>query len=681
MAMDDKAFRLPRRAIGLSFLVIGCIGVIGWLSHQTNRLVDERNAALINESVPALRFVGDMQEQIQQHVVQLHLYYSTGDDRHWHLSRQAHADLRAGLTRWGSYDLSSPPGELIARQLATMAQHAANLRVSLQAGPTDVDRLTGRPSRRARMREHLGAAQDIANQITLRLSESAERLRQQVVARGSATTRDVARLNRLELMLRLATVILALVVGAIVVSRVRDQRDLIHVANADRLTGLPNFYRLQLDWEEMRPSNRAPPRDHTLVLLRVDRFQLLSGALGLQSGNQVELAVIERVRAMLHGLAGVDARVYHMTAGTLLVLFRDDRERHHSNAFKEALLSSSVEPLQAGERELSISLSLGLAYAPEHASGIDELLQCAGASLNAAQNEGGDRAVIYREEIKARAEEFLAMESALRANLRVGGFELHYQPKLSADELRCVGCEALLRWRRDDGWVSPAQFIPVAEASGLILPLGRWVLQQAARQWRAWLDDDLPPFPVAVNVSAQQFLAPSFVEEVATTLHEFGMPPSMLELEITEEATFGDAERASLTLRALKALGVRLAIDDFGTGYSSLSYLTEFPLDTIKIDRKFVADMDTSTQHRSIVEMIVTLAHKMELTIVAEGVETEAQQDTLRSIGCTALQGFLYSRPLNPSDYRLFLRRNLVEASGLDGNAARQAVQPPDSVR
>ncbi|MGH8597750.1 MAG: EAL domain-containing protein, partial [Gammaproteobacteria bacterium] len=207
--------------------------------------------------------------------------------------------------------------------------------------------------------------------------------------------------------------------------------------------------------------------------------------------------------------------------------------------------------------------------------------------------------------------------------------------------------------------VSPAAFIPVAEQSGLILPLGRWVIEEGCRLWRHFAVQGLPPLPIALNVSAQQFLSIGFVELVQATLRRYDVPPQMIELEITEEATLGDPEMVTAILRALKATGVTLAIDDFGTGYSSMAYLTSFPVDVLKIDQQFVRNLETSARDASIVSMIVALAQELEFKIVAEGVETEYQANVLRGLGCDLMQGFLYSRPLPVVDYQRFVEDSL----------------------
>jgi EAL domain-containing protein (putative c-di-GMP-specific phosphodiesterase class I) len=253
------------------------------------------------------------------------------------------------------------------------------------------------------------------------------------------------------------------------------------------------------------------------------------------------------------------------------------------------------------------------------------------------------------------------MVSNLRAAIERDEFALHYQPKVDLESGRIVGAEALLRWRNAElGSVPPAQFIALAEETGLMLPIGRWVVRQASAQHVAWCEQGLPPIPLAVNLSPRQFADAELVTDLQAALRETGMPAHALELEITEGVLIGHPERARATLHAIKRLGVRLALDDFGTGYSSLAQLKRLPIDTLKVDRSFVQGLPGDARDSAIIEAIVALGRTLQLAVVAEGVETVAQREFLRACGCTQMQGYHFSRPLPAQEFAALARRHLA---------------------
>jgi EAL domain-containing protein (putative c-di-GMP-specific phosphodiesterase class I) len=266
-----------------------------------------------------------------------------------------------------------------------------------------------------------------------------------------------------------------------------------------------------------------------------------------------------------------------------------------------------------------------------------------------AHAEPGNTCVTYDARIGESQRDKLRMESRLAKALESGAFELHYQGQRDARTGRFVGFEALLRWHDEGRMISPAQFIPIAEETGLIVPIGAWVLAQACRQAKAWADAGLGRPVVAVNISPRQFNHPDFLATVRETLQETGVDARQIELEITEGSVMDDAEASIAQLHALRALGLQLAIDDFGTGYASLSYLRRFPLDRLKIDRSFITQLAASDQDDTIVRTVIELAHSLGLSVTAEGVETRAQEEILEQWGCDVVQGFLHARPAPPA--------------------------------
>jgi EAL domain-containing protein (putative c-di-GMP-specific phosphodiesterase class I) len=295
--------------------------------------------------------------------------------------------------------------------------------------------------------------------------------------------------------------------------------------------------------------------------------------------------------------------------------------------------------------------SIGISIYPRDGRNATALLKNADAAMYMAKSEGRNRYHFYSKELTTRACESLALETNLYRALEREELLLHYQPLVSLQSGNIVGVEALVRWQHPEiGMVSPTKFIPLAEENGLIETIGNWVLHTACKQARAWQNDGLTPFRIAVNISERQLRQPDIVNEVRDILEETGLDPCYLELELTENSVMEHAEQALMTLNALRELGITIAIDDFGTGYSSLSYLKRFPVDRLKIDRSFVHDIPRDANDVAIVRAIVTLGHSLNLSVVAEGVETQAQYELLTAVGCDEIQGFLYSKPKTASE-------------------------------
>jgi EAL domain-containing protein (putative c-di-GMP-specific phosphodiesterase class I) len=294
---------------------------------------------------------------------------------------------------------------------------------------------------------------------------------------------------------------------------------------------------------------------------------------------------------------------------------------------------------------------VGISVYPGDGADVDTLLRNADAAMYHAKETGRNNYQFFTQDMNARALERLSLERSLRRALERDELRLHYQPQYSIADGLMVGMEALIRWQHpEQGLVSPARFIPFAEESGLILPIGDWVLREACRQNRAWQDAGLPQLRVSVNISALQFHQPDFVDTVERALAGAGLEARHLQLEVTESMIMYEAERVTASLERLKDMGLELAIDDFGTGYSSLSYLKRFPIDRLKIDKSFVRDVTADTDDEAIIGAIIALTRKLGLRTMAEGVETREQLEFLRDQGCDEVQGFLLSRPLAPTD-------------------------------
>jgi EAL domain-containing protein (putative c-di-GMP-specific phosphodiesterase class I) len=322
------------------------------------------------------------------------------------------------------------------------------------------------------------------------------------------------------------------------------------------------------------------------------------------------------------------------------------------------VLSALVQPVTIQGQECRVTASIGICMFPSEAQDEVSLMKNADIAMYRAKEDGKNNYKFYSEEMNVHTFERLALETSLRRGLERNEFLLHYQAKLDLNTGRITGVEALVRWQHPEmGLVPPAQFIPLAEETGLIVAIGRWVLHTACAQCVTWQKQGLPPVRIAVNLSARQFADDDLVQDIAETLKSTGLEPGLLELELTESMVIQNTERAGRVLGEIKAMGVRLAIDDFGVGYSSLTHLKRFPIDTLKVDRSFIRDLPTDAEDKAITEAIIAMGKSLDLTVVAEGVETEEQQAFLREHDCDEMQGFFFSKPIPGDAFAELLRQ------------------------
>ncbi|HEY5251613.1 MAG TPA: EAL domain-containing protein [Acidimicrobiales bacterium] len=420
---------------------------------------------------------------------------------------------------------------------------------------------------------------------------------------------------------------------------------LAHAYLYDSLTGLPNrtlfTYRLSYALAKDKGSDASV----ALLVLDLDRFKAINDALGHEVGDEVLVAVAGRLVAA-NGPAEVVAR---LGGDEFLVLFDGENAEAEAEAFSERVLEALSVPITAGTNEVFITASIGIASTSARVTEATPLLSNADAAMYQAKKRGGGSVEVFGEAMRVRVLDRMSTEHSLHRALERSELRLFYQPVVAIKECRAIGVEALLRWDHpDQGLVGPNRFIPVAEESGLIIPIGAWVLQEACQQLRHWQMKRCCGLQgaVEVNLSARQVDDPEIVATVEQILSETGLAPSDLTLEITESALMNDAASALGVLRALKELGVTLAIDDFGTGYSSLSYLQRFPLDILKIDKTFVDELGMAAEGSEIIAAVINLAHALGLQVIAEGVETERQLEELERLDCDFAQGYLFSRPV-----------------------------------
>ncbi len=424
------------------------------------------------------------------------------------------------------------------------------------------------------------------------------------------------------------------------------------LAHYDPLTGLPNRALLEDRARGVLAATRRSQRPAALIFLDLDHFKAVNDSLGHRVGDAVLVELAQRLLGAVRAQDTV-ARL----GGDEFVLLLPDTDAAGAATLATKLIAVAQVPFNADGHELTVTPSAGIALAPRDGLDLDALSRAADAAMYRAKAEGRNTWRFYTAELQAQSDRTLLVSNALRRAVERRQLSLVYQPQLELESGRIIGAEALLRWNHPQlGPVSPAEFIPVAEASGLILAIGHWVLGEATRQLAAWDREGLPPLKLAVNVSSVQLRQPDLPAIVKRTVQDAGLGMHRLELELTEGAAMQDPQGAISILNALYENGTELSIDDFGTGYSSLAYLKNFPVGKLKIDRSFVRDIETDPGDRAIVEAIIRMATSLGMLTVAEGVETEAQLAYLRERGCYGMQGWLLAQPLAADDFARFVR-------------------------
>jgi diguanylate cyclase (GGDEF)-like protein len=431
---------------------------------------------------------------------------------------------------------------------------------------------------------------------------------------------------------------------------------LSYQAQHDALTGLPNRFLLEDRLQQAIAYTNRHESQLAVLIIDLDGFKYINDTVGHQCGDQVLIEVSRRLRSITRRTDTL-ARI----GGDEFCLVLSDLHKS-SDSFQVANTCLDIlrKPLMIAEHEYSISASIGISCYPEHGTEPELLQQNADTAMYHAKFNGKNGFQVFTPEINAHLHDRLELMGDLRHALENDELHLEYQPQFIADG-RLVGFEALLRWNHPKrGMIVPDRFIPIAEETGLIVPLGNWVLNEACRQLAVWHRSGYSNLRVAVNVSTLQFERQDWMDTISEALKKSGVPPSCLELELTESVVMKNCERAASRLTELRALGVSSAIDDFGTGYSSLKYLQNLPIDTLKIDQSFIRNLDPASDVKSgngaIVQAIVTLAQQLGLRVVAEGVETDEELEVLRRLGCDFVQGYLFSRPMPVEQCDQFLR-------------------------
>ena len=440
-----------------------------------------------------------------------------------------------------------------------------------------------------------------------------------------------------------------------ITDRKRAEEQLVHDAFHDALTGLPNRA-LFMDHLKLAVARAKRRQDllFAVLFLDLDRFKTINDSLGHPVGDQLLVGISRRLETCLRP----GDTIARLGGDEFTILLEDLKDASDANRVAERLQKELALPFNLCGHEVFTSVSIGIALSSIGYDRAEDILRDADTAMYSAKSLGKARHEVFDQTMHANAMGLLQLETDLRRAVERHEFFIHYQPIVSLETSQLRGFEALVRWQHPTrGLISPLKFIPVAEETGLIIPIGQWVLYEACRQMRQWQErfPTNPPLSISVNLSSKQFMQPDLVEQIKEILHETGLDPRSLKLEITESAVMENIEATTDMLHQLRGLGVDLSIDDFGTGYSSLNYLHRFPLCTLKIDRSFVSRMDENQEHTEIVRTIMLLARNLGMDVVAEGVETEEQRAQLRALECEYGQGYFFSKPMDRTAAETFL--------------------------
>ncbi|MCR5868979.1 MAG: putative bifunctional diguanylate cyclase/phosphodiesterase [Aquincola tertiaricarbonis] len=448
-----------------------------------------------------------------------------------------------------------------------------------------------------------------------------------------------------------------------------------HLANFDALTGLPN--RRQLIWRTERALEHARRLNHqaALLLIDLDRFKIINDTLGHAAGDELLMEVARRLRACVRhsdqvmegALEAVGSRshrtleaVGRLGGDEFVALLPEVADERDAERVAGRVLEAMREPIFVAGQECFVTASVGIALFPRDGAAVADLLRNSDVAMYAVKNQGRNAASVYSPQLAGRGREKLELESALHKAIERDELVLHYQPKVDVRAARMVGAEALMRWRRGNTLVPPIEFIPLAEESGLIVPLSEWAIREAARQAKAWSVSFGFADSIAVNLPSRLFERSDLVEHIHQSVGTYGVPHRAIQLEITENSLMKDLQNVIPSLHRLNEIGVEISIDDFGTGYSSLAYLTTLPISELKIDRSFVRDLGITPQSSAVVTAIIALARSLGLRVIAEGVENLRQMEVLHRLGCGVMQGFLFSKPIEPDSIEKWLQQTVL---------------------
>jgi len=437
--------------------------------------------------------------------------------------------------------------------------------------------------------------------------------------------------------------------------RKRTEQQINYMATHDTLTGLPNRLMFSQLLNQAIRSAQRHKRQLAVFFIDLDRFKSINDSLGHEAGDRMLKEMARRFKKSLRA----DDVIGRLGGDEFVILTEEVDELSQISSIAHKILSSTIKPIVLQGEECRITASIGISIYPGNGTDEQSLIKNADMAMYFAKEEGRNNYQFYSKDIQSLSNKRFSIETNLRRALERNELSLEYQAKVDFKTGRITGVEALLRWENPSlGSITPTQFIPVAEETGLIVPIGRWVMKTACAQNVAWQRQGLPPVCMAVNLSLRQLMDDNLLEDIKAALDESGMAPNLLELEITESMVMQNPAHMIAVLTDIKKMGVRLAIDDFGTGYSSLAQLKHFPIDTLKVDRSFIRNLPQDSDNQAIIEAVIAMGKTLKLTVVAEGVETQEQEDFLRNLICDEMQGFYFSKPVAPDQFADLLRNH-----------------------
>ncbi|MGL5192121.1 MAG: putative bifunctional diguanylate cyclase/phosphodiesterase, partial [Chroococcales cyanobacterium] len=440
----------------------------------------------------------------------------------------------------------------------------------------------------------------------------------------------------------------------------------------DHLTNLPNQLLVREQFDALRDRTAQKGGWIAILSLGLDRFKRINQTLGHDFGDRLLMEVAQRLSQCVRP-GDILARLHTDQFAIVLASGSDNGDRptlsvprDYSSistgkpmpeAIAQPILDRLTQPFCLESREIFITASIGISIYPQDGEDVDQLMKNAGVAMSYAKQLGGNQSQSYTPTLQSESLDDLTLETSLRYAVERQELQLYYQPIVGLESGKIVGAEALVRWHHpQQGMIPPVKFIPLAEQTGLIAPIGEWVLQTACNQTKSWQAEGLPPVRVAVNLSFRQFNQVDLSERLVRILDESGLDPTYLELELTESILVQNVELTIAKLNELKSMGVKISLDDFGTGYSSLSYLQQFPFDLLKIDRCFVQDINTNATNAALTHAIIQMAHSLNLKVIAEGVETREELAVLYENNCDNIQGYLFSRPVKAEEFKRMLK-------------------------
>lgn len=636
----SNAPRSSWRIYGLLVLVVAMgIGLSAFIARTGDDIHSSANR-LLQEKLPLIDRISQLENALFQHQLALNQYYAYSIPRQHFLESQqlTKTEIRDHLAVLEKAFGASAP-EIVSMHAIShnLAGLGPQLDALMAAEPIDWDEAR--------------ALLVVLNLLTVELRHELDVLKTHteaaLLATGVRTSSSVNQITWLVYLYSLVSLLTAFYVVHHIRARLRSEHELAHQASHDLLTGLENRRALEQALVALAGSR------HTLLLASIDRFERIVGGLGHQAGDQLMRQISERLRTTV---SGTGCRAFRLDGASFALLAESD---HPAIAEVASRIQAAMnDSFWFSGNEVFASLYLGAATFPDDGKNAATLLRNADAALQMARTNSGSGFAVYSSELNTRAEQRLALESQLGHAVERNELTLFYQPQqqlADGPNGALIGFEALLRWQHDGRQVSPAEFISIAEESGLIIPIGTWVLAEACRQAYTWNSDLQQHLVVAVNISSRQFQHPEFLATVTRILVETGANPSTIELEITESVVMQDVEHTIEILQSLRNLGLKLAIDDFGTGYSSLAYLKRFPIDKLKIDQSFVSHLSPHSADAAIVQAIIALGHSLGLEVIAEGVESEEQRECLRQWGCDQIQGYFFGRPTPAEAATIFI--------------------------